>query len=582
MKKSRLLALLFAVMIVASIMSGCTGSSTPTPPTTTTTAPQTDTTTTAPASSTPEATDPTAAYMNPTGLPIALQSTTFTIFTVKDPSIPDWDQMSIWKWMCDQTNVNFVQNSAPDGDSYLEQLNLKIAGGDYPDIIMSCGSFDWLAEEKLIKSGVLVDLTDVSQKWMPNMMDFFASRPDVKADAYASDGKLWTLPMYYSSTGGNPQLVYMDNYWIGATGRTDVPTSVEDLYTWLGQIRNVMDTNGKDSKMYPVGTACGATTGTSSFTGMVNQGFQGVLTNYDSPICFPDNKTLAFNFNLPGYKESIQWLRDAYVNKYINPDCFTLDGPTFSANEFDYDYAIVSSSPSRFDIAKFRGDGVAAFYPLTSKFNSKSFCAYENGFLHTMAAFTDKCKQPEIALRFFDLLYNSNVNAIENPDEITSMTPFLGRYGINWKLSDDKKFWLWIPPEGFADPAAFNFPDADKLWFPGWGTTPGVEIYTPMAKGSQLYEWKQAATAKYVYPYCSTDTQLPANMRLSPAEVEKVNTAYTDLCTYLGTSFAKFVTGDMDLTKDWDSFMTTVKTYDLDTISSVYQAAYDRYTANLK
>ena len=49
--------------------------------------------------------------------------------------------------------------------------------------------------------------------------------------------------------------------------------------------------------------------------------------------------------------------------------------------------------------------------------------------------------------------------------------------------------------------------------------------------------------------------------------------------TYCEECRLKFIVGDMDIEKDWDSYVTAVENMGLDELLEIYQAAYDRFQA---
>lgn len=53
---------------------------------------------------------------------------------------------------------------------------------------------------------------------------------------------------------------------------------------------------------------------------------------------------------------------------------------------------------------------------------------------------------------------------------------------------------------------------------------------------------------------------------------------FRHLCKeYVKTSMARFITGELNLEKDWDSYVDTLKGYDVDSYIGLYQKAYDVY-----
>ena len=62
-------------------------------------------------------------------------------------------------------------------------------------------------------------------------------------------------------------------------------------------------------------------------------------------------------------------------------------------------------------------------------------------------------------------------------------------------------------------------------------------------------------------------------------EVEERGAVYKDITTYLKQARAQFITGELDLDKDWDTYVNTLNQMNLGRLLEIEQAAYDRYAA---
>ena len=51
------------------------------------------------------------------------------------------------------------------------------------------------------------------------------------------------------------------------------------------------------------------------------------------------------------------------------------------------------------------------------------------------------------------------------------------------------------------------------------------------------------------------------------------------ITTYLKQARAQFITGELDLDKDWDTYVNTLNQMNLGRLLEIEQAAYDRYAA---
>ena len=97
------------------------------------------------------------------------------------------------------------------GTTYNEQLNLKIAAGEMPDMFNPNGM-----ETTLIKSGALLDLTPYLEKYAPNLYNLIGEEVwgSVRANDPTGEGKIWYIPSVIY--GRNAPMIRKD--WLDKLG----------------------------------------------------------------------------------------------------------------------------------------------------------------------------------------------------------------------------------------------------------------------------------------------------------------------------------------------------------------------------
>lgn len=65
-------------------------------------------------------------------------------------------------------------------------------------------------------------------------------------------------------------------------------------------------------------------------------------------------------------------------------------------------------------------------------------------------------------------------------------------------------------------------------------------------------------------------------MPLTSEETEQLADIQTNLSTYVEECTAKFLIGDMDIDKDWDTYINELEKIGYKTVVEVYQTSYDR------
>ncbi|MFC0215286.1 ABC transporter substrate-binding protein [Paenibacillus chartarius] len=127
------------------------------------------------------------------------------------------------------------------GTNYLNQLNLKIASGEMPDLFLPYGGI----ENNLAKNGAIADLTDLLPKYAPNV---WQNIPQdvwniVKANDPTGQGKIYYIPniVDYGRYGG---MIRQD--WLDKLG-LPMPKTQEEYVKVLEAFRD-KDPNGNGQK----------------------------------------------------------------------------------------------------------------------------------------------------------------------------------------------------------------------------------------------------------------------------------------------------------------------------------------------
>ena len=115
----------------------------------------------------------------------------------------------------------------------------------------------------------------------------------------------------------------------------------------------------------------------------------------------------------------------------------------------------------------------------------------------------------------------------------------------------------------------FNF---SKEWRMGQAVPQDLDLWS--ADGM---EYMLHVTTRDLYePYAADKYALPT-LKQTEDEYNQSSILRTEYNKYYDEIVFKFITGAMDLDKDWNSYLENLKNkYKLDTLLSIYQTAYDR------
>ena len=154
-------------------------------------------------------TDPNAPILNEKGA----EDITFTIYSSKNASALDYNDMKIMQDLFESTNVNVFWENVSES-VYTQQKNLIFSNkDDRPDAIYHAG----MSAGEIIryaKRGVLVAISDYLE-YMPNFSKLLQERPDIYAQLInVEDGKIYSLPRIEEmGLLQNPNLLFLNKAW---------------------------------------------------------------------------------------------------------------------------------------------------------------------------------------------------------------------------------------------------------------------------------------------------------------------------------------------------------------------------------
>jgi len=418
---------------------------------------------------------------------------------------------------------------------------------------------------------------------MPSATKWFNESALTKAAMTATDGRINGFPYYNSTLMGNPHLSYMDSYWLQATGRNDVPDNTDDFYKMLVDIKALMGSGNYPNPVngaYPLGFFNGVNA-LNNYTDFIGTAFTGTIMMLadPNPILWaaPDSKNIAFMPTQPGFRESIAFMRRLYVEGLTDPEVFTMDQPSYLARLDERRYAVYQHG--NVTNALRRGE-YTALRPLKSQFNNRNIVKFENAVTLNAVSVTDRAKNPEIIARYFDYFYNTEADRTNN-ENLSMWIWQRGFYGQQWAFADPARTtWEFLR---WPDNSPVDWTSLSRQTTPQWNTWPGVSVCGALGVGDKYNEEKQRTTGRNTYPYCTTDTwYIAVYTRMFPEETQSIQTQLVDLQNYWKIAYMRFMTGQMDVDRDWNAFIAECNRIGADRITATFQKAYDRWNAALQ
>ncbi|WP_207649465.1 type 2 periplasmic-binding domain-containing protein [Anaeromicropila populeti] len=477
---------------------------------------------------------------------------------------PYQENWLVWDKIKEMTNVSFDLNIIARAD-YDDKKSLLINSGEAPYIIPK--TYD---ESAFITGGAVVPISEWVQ-YMPNYMNFvetYQMEDDLK-QITKSDGKYYKLPGMWevpAGTGSEYTLVVRKDIFEKAG--VDV-TELEKDWTWdefydcLAKVQNYVGGNPiwsdrwkGDSLLKVVGQTYNVPAGWSLGDGM----------QYDA-----ETDSWYFAETSEDYKEFVTLMNKFISSGILDPETFTQEDATaenkFKAGET---YVIGSNRTvlSMYDqgLKETLGEGNYELYSIVLPVAKNNYqtenSRLENGIMISQKALDELGEAGFIKmLRFIDWLWYSEEGKIFTKWGVEGETYTVDSEG-NYTLNSDITY-NGLNPEG------------TKQLNVDYGFSNGVFSY-----GGTL-DLAKSMLADDLKDFCERLNSYRTIKPLNPPVVgdedqtEEMNLIKTPLMDYVKSATLQFVTGQMNVESDWDSYVASCEANNSQRYIDMYKEIYD-------
>lgn len=590
--KKRLLAMLLAAMMLASLLSGC-GEASGTAvsagkSTAASVAEQQSQSDAAPTddNASPSAAEPAADSAEETET-LAPGSYPVTLPISDDMIELDWytgDIGYLWSMMDDisenitlqelekRTNVHINWTFADFDGS---QCALMIASGDWCDVIDNANQQYPGGIQAGVNDGVFLNLTDAINDYMPNYRAYLDEDEVLLRNCTDLDGNINFISKIYKD---NAPIMW--GPMIRADWAEELGYNVSDITTY-DEWHDVMMDMKQEYNMNN-GVLRLLNSGVNIYGGMTyGYGVNGQLWVSDNEYpLYAQEDTVKMATVEDGFRDYLKMMHQWYEDGLITTDFLSIsDRNMFDAGEATGDYGIfygnVNHIPNLYGQAE---DENFAIAPLTEPTINKgdqvmfSGSTYSRFSDSSLAILADTEYLEEIC-RFTDYLFSDEGATLMN----------YGIEGTSYEVVDGE---IVLNKDWFDDcptmPRAGNYNDVRTGML-------GAGIYTCLLDYFGFYDnyytdvqletqtvWTSNTPATlaeswemptYVTNYISVDDNTTANTHL------------TDIGTYISEMIPAFILGQKDIDAEWDAFVEKQYNMGLQTVLDIYQAGYDAYWA---
>jgi len=488
---------------------------------------------------------------------------------------------TIFKRLEEKTNVHVnwktIQSDQWGDKIQLEMSNIKTL----PDFVFNAGFSD-TDLLKYAKQGVILNLEEYIDKYMPNLQKVFEQAPEYRAMCTDADGHIWALPwieqLGYEKTAIQTidNMPFINKNWLDFLG-LEVPTTVDEFEQVLIAFRdNAADLKKEfniDGEIIPMSFIMND--GGQDPMSLVN-GFGEGIGDPDKGrhIAVTDDKKVVCTATQEGFKKGLAYLHKLYEEKLIDPEAFTQEWSTYVAKGKSGRYGVCFSWDVA-NIAQVSMDDLIAgksWIPLPMlQADTKNLTpgngSFTSGFDRGRCVVTAVAKNPALVCAWLDQMY----------DPMQSPQNNWGTYGED---DDFDIFELSTNADGE--------PMLKHCWL---GDASPVEVREAEAVGGPLaildsYYGKYVTCPddaqyrldwiKNIYtPDMHTKYVVP-NVFMTTEDTKELSNLQADITKCINTAKSDWVmNGFTDA--DWDQLQKDLESYQLPKFLSIYQKYIDEY-----
>ncbi len=513
-------------------------------------------------------TDTKAPILNEKGA----QEISFNVYSSKNASALDYNDMKIMQDLYESTNVNVSWENVSES-VYSQQKNLILGNAaNRPDAIYHAGMG---AGEiiKYAKRNVLLPISDYLE-YMPNFSKILEERPDIKSQLInVEDGKIYSLPRIEEmGLLQNPNILFLNKEWAkkaieaGAVTGVSVADLKDGINLTSSQMEamlryfkeNDMNGNGDANDERPMNFVYNNWQGNQCDL----YGMFGLNDNLEHRIIV-DGK-VSYTIMDDRFKEATNFIANWVTQGLIDKVSFEQSQDNFLANGkgleiygafYWWESETVVSNPEHYIVCN----------PLIGPNGDQTVCVSNNPEVSTgeVIIFND-CPNVEVLLAYFDRYYDPEISAQIN----------YGPIGIVYEEEKDEKGMLVqkeLPAGMTTDELRLQNAPLGIIYLSDYAWNNVVHM-EPRAK------LRVERLTAYATPFVPEGVKPCTNLQFSLDELNTLSNYETNLNDYVRTNLIKWLTKGGVSDSEWESFQKDLNgKVNLPEVQKVYQDAYDRY-----
>ena len=515
----------------------------------------------------------------PGEFPIVEEPITLNILMLGHAIVEDFNTNTFTDWYSERTGINLNFDIGPPNEAQ-EVLNLTIASGDLPDIIVGF-TVDPSTLALFGPQGLILPLSDLIEEQGHFIHDVFATSPQVRPLITSPDGEIYGLPQvnecyhcFYS------QRAWINSDWLENVGM-GVPRTTAELVDVLTAFKE-QDANGNGDPNDEIPLAAATTGWNANIDGFLMNPF--VLSEFSGQNRFfeQNDGVISQTVTSEGYREGLRYLKTLFQAGLFGEESFTQpmdqikqqveggDAPTIGV-------VISGAHPNFANIGGDRWKKYVAVPSLEGPTGLRQAPFNPWGVGSGACVIDSQTEHPVAAFKWCDGLYDRE-------------TTLRSVFGVpEWEAAEGEDGqWRWAE----AGEPSLGGEEFESIWrrLSTFGSLQNVHwaqrgpSYRP--NHLRLGEVRRDDTAgleivlfedtKVSYePYARAIEDLIPPLAFTTAQAAEVTELRLSITDFVAQMTAEFVLGRQDLDAGWDNFVATLEALGIDRVAEIYQVAYD-------
>jgi putative aldouronate transport system substrate-binding protein len=518
--------------------------------------------------------------------PIVKEKVSITVMKPTGSLENNMDANWMTKFYEEKTNVHVNWVEVPQ-EQFKERVNLALASGDEIDLVIPGFGVAQFGQGEILRFAnqqVILPVQEYIDNDTVNMKRELDARPLWRQSLTLPNGNIYAVP----SLNECLHCAYYGKMWVNTEFLKNVglkiPTTTEEFRAMLIAFRD-KDANGNGDPNDEIPFAAASEYGV--YSAKVDTYLMSAFV-YDDGMdrLYIDKGKVTAAFQQNEFQEGLAYLRGLYRDKLIYPGSFTQNlTARGQLNSQKYE-SVIGAIPyehhgnlgGRETGQPVRWLDYTGIPPLTGPHGLRTarYDFYAQFQLFRSCFVPATSKNPKVVFRWLDWFFNGGEG---------DWTLVFGGKGIGWDDADPGATGVDGGPAAFK---ALVLKEGDE-WFENrnWGQDfPNLNTAVMRASEQTPLDWRvpdgsgvermlYLVTSENYVPYgWPAEKQMPP-LFYSDEVTAEIALLKTNINTYVEESIAQFITGDLDVSRDWNSFQANLNNLGLSRYLQLIQQAYD-------